>query len=107
MDRITVIDEPDQQFSIILNRRRVSFRLWYNSTSDRWSFDMAIDDLPVLTARKIVTGVDLLEPFDFGVGAIFALVVTPDSVPDRDGLPAGRVRLYHATAEEIEAARAA
>jgi hypothetical protein len=99
-----VIDEADQQFGAILNDRRVTIRLRWNLASGRWSFDMSIDDVPVLTGRRIVTGIDLLSAFNFGVGAIFALPAVPNALPGREELPRGDVRLYHATQDEIDAA---
>ncbi|KQV83232.1 hypothetical protein [Rhizobium sp. Root1220] len=106
MNVFNVVDYADQQFGTIINGRRVTIRLRYNGTNDRWSFDLSIDDLPVLTGRRIVTGVDLLKPFNFGLGAIFAVAVTPGAVPDRAALPAGTVLLFQASDEEVEAAAA-
>ena len=106
MIEFTITDAPDQQFGAILSGRRVTMRLRYNPTSQAWSFDLAIDDLPVLQGRRVVTGIDLLEPFGFGLGALFALPVTPGAVPDRTGLPSGTVKLYHATDAEIAVALA-
>ncbi|QIG73260.1 hypothetical protein EVC02_039 [Rhizobium phage RHph_N17] len=104
MKEFPIIDVADQQFGAILNDRRVTLRVRYNPTTERWNFDLSIDDVPVLYGRRIVTGIDLLSAFNFDIGLIFAVAVTPDSVPDRSGLPAGLVRLYHATDEEYEAA---
>lgn len=101
MKEIPVADAPDQRFSAILNNRRVTFRLWFNSTSDRWSMDLSIDDQPVLRGRKVVLDVNLLQPFDFGIGAIFASANGTDVEPGRAELPAGTVKLYHATDAEI------
>ena len=106
MRELTIIDQADQKFAAILAGRRCSFRVRYNGTSDRWTFDLSIDDVPVLYGRGIVTDVDLIEPFSFGIGAIFAAVVTEGAAPDRTGLPAGTVKLYHATEAEIAAALA-
>ena len=103
MIEFDISDEADQKFATILNFQRVSFRLRYNTTNDRWSFDLSIDGAPVLHARKIVTGIDLLAPFDFGIGVIFALAETNED-PGRNELPQGRVRLYHTTQDEIDAA---
>lgn len=103
MNVITVSNHPDQQFGTIINGRRVTIRLRYNQSNDRWSFDLSIDDAPVLHGRRIVTGVDLLAPFNLGLGMIVAAVVTPGAVPDRDALPAGEVRIYHLTDAEAEA----
>lgn len=99
-------DEPKQKFSLLLNRRRVTFTLWYNQTSDRWSFDLALDDAPVIHGRRIVTGVDLIAPYNLGIGVIFAFSET-DAAPTRDNLPLGIVKMYHTTQEEINAAVAA
>ena len=90
-----IIDEADQSFGAILNGRRVSLRLRYSPTTDRWSLDLSIDDLPVLHGRRVVIGADLLEPFDFGIGEIWAVPVKPEYEPDRTSLPLGNVRLFH------------
>jgi hypothetical protein len=103
MNVFNVTDHADQQFGTIINNRRVTFRLRYNQSNDRWSFDLSIDDQPVLHGRRIVTGVDLLAPFNLGLGKIIAAVVTPGAVPDRNALPAGEVRIYHLTEDEAEA----
>lgn len=104
MIEFTISDAADQQFAAILNNRRVTFRIYYVKASDRWFFDLSIDDTPVLYGRKIVLGVDLLAAFDFGIGSIFVLEVTPGSLPNRRGLPDGLVRMYHATEAEINEA---
>jgi hypothetical protein len=99
-----IIDAADQQFGTIINNQRVTIRLRWNLTSGRWSFDLSIDDLPVLTGRRVVSGIDLLSAFNFGIGAIFALPAVPTALPGREELPSGDVRLYHATQAEIDAA---
>lgn len=104
MIEFSIVDAADQQFGALLNNRRVTLRLRYNTSIKRWGMDVSIDDLPVLQGRKIVTGVDLLEPFDFDIGAIFAVPVKEGAVPDRQALVNGDVRLYHASAEEIASA---
>lgn len=103
MIEFRIIDEPKQKFSVLLKGRRVTFTLWYNSTSDRWEFDVELDSGPILRGRRIVTGVDLLAPFDLGIGVLFAYSET-GAVPNRTNLPLGLVKLYHTTQEEIDAA---
>lgn len=103
MNVFRVTNHADQQFGTIINGRRVTFRLRYNPSNHRWSFDLSIDDQPVLHGRRIVTGVDLLAPFNLGLGLVIAAVVTPGAAPDRDALPAGEVRVYHLTQAEAEA----
>lgn len=106
MIEIPVLNEADQKLGLLLNNRRCTLRLRYNATADRWSFDLSIDDEPVLYGRRIVTGANLLAAFDFGIGALFAAPAVEGAVPDRAGLPEGRVKLYHATQAEIDAVAA-
>src|ERR1044072_7620338 len=102
MIQFKIADAADQQFSAYLNNRRVTLRLRWNRTSGRWSLDLSIDDLPVLCARRIVTGVDLLSPFNLGIGGIFALAAVPGAQPGRAELPSGDVRLYQASQAEFD-----
>lgn len=104
MQVFNIVDAADQQFSAILNERRVTFRLRYNPVSERWSVDIAVDDVPVVHGRRIVPNVDLLAPYHLGLGSLFAVVIMPGAEADRQGLPTGAVRLYHATQDEIDAA---
>lgn len=104
MIQFDILDEADQQFGAILTNRRVTLRLRYNRTTDRWSFDLSIDDLPVLHGRRIVTGIDLLRPFQFGIGVIFAASILQGAEPGRDELPNGSVALFQTTQSEIDAA---
>lgn len=102
-----ILDEPRQKFSVLLDNRRVTFELWYSPATDRWSMDLAIDRAPVLQGRRIVTGVDLLAPFNLGIGILFAWPEVTGAVPDRSSLPLGIVKLYHTTQEEVDATVAA
>jgi hypothetical protein len=104
---MNIVDAADQQFGAILADRRCTLRVRYNPTSDRWSLDLAIDDVPVIHGRRIVPYVDVLKPFQLGIGAIFAVPITSGAEADRESMVTGAVRLYHATQEEIDAAKAA
>lgn len=101
MIEFSIIDEADQQFATVLDGRRVTIRLRYNVSTDRWNMDLSIDDEPVLIGRRVVTGIDLIAPFNFGIGAIFALPEKDGAMPDRNSLPRGIVRLYHASEAEM------
>lgn len=102
MNIFAVTNHADQQFGAIINGRRVTIRLRYNPTTDRWNFDLSLDDEPVLQGRRIVTGIDLIAPFDLGIGMIVAAVITPGAEPDRTALPAGEVRVFSLTEDEME-----
>lgn len=103
MIEFTVKSHANQEFSTVMNNRRVTIRLWYSKVSDRWSMDISIDGEPVLTGVRVSPGVDMLEAFDFKIGAIFAISEKGDAA-DRDALPEGRVKLYHASKDEISEA---
>ena len=105
MIEFDIADHADQKFATTLTGRRVSIRLRYNPSVDRWTFDLSIDGDAVLHARRVVPGVDLLAAFDFDIGAIFALPEKNEQ-PGRTELPEGRVKLFHATEAEIDAAMA-
>lgn len=104
MIEFTITDAPDQKFATILNNRRVSLRLRYNQLVGRWSFDLSIDDQPVLHGRRIVTGIDLLASFAFNIGVMFAAAIIPGAEPDRNGLANGSVKFYQTTEDEIREA---
>lgn len=97
-----IIDQPKQRFSVLLNQRRVTFELWYSTSSDRWSFDLSLDDKPIIQGRRIVAGVDLLAPFGLGLGMLVAFSET-GAEPNRKNLPEGWINLYHVMPEEITA----
>lgn len=99
-----ITQDPNQQFAMILNGRRVTFRLWWSRVTDRWSLDLAMDDVPIVTGRKIVNNVDLLRRFNLDIGALFCVPIMAGAVPDRTNLPNGNCKLFHATQAEIDAA---
>lgn len=106
MIQFSITTDPNQRFSTVIGNKRVTIQLRYSATTDRWSFDLALDDEPLLYGRRVVTGVDLLKPFALGVGAIFAYSELEEA-PGRDALPNGAVRLYSATQTEIDEVLAA
>lgn len=101
MIQISIVDEADQQFGLIVNGVRVTIRLRYSTVSEGWSFDLSIDDEPILHGRRIVDGCDLLAPFNLGIGALVAYPVVAGSIPDRASLPSGAVGLFHIPPEEL------
>lgn len=102
MIEFKILDEAKQQFSAYIGTRRVTFLLWYSYITNRWSLDLSIDDQPVLHGRRVVTGRNLLAPFRFNIGIVFAMSDT-GAEPGRTELPLGLVRLYHASQEELDA----
>jgi len=93
---LPIIDAPSQAFTTTLAGRRCDFRVNYSTWANRWSFDLDVDGVRVLSGRRIVVGVDLLAPFNLGVGSLIAAPWGEDGIePGRKELPSGRVRLFH------------
>lgn len=108
MIEIPVADAPDQELSVVLANRRTTIRLRYAPYEDRWSMDLSLDDVPVLHGRRVVTGIDLLAGFDFGIGHLIAAPSQEgaNDPPGRAQLPSGVVRLYHYTDADLAAVSA-
>ena len=105
MIQFDIADHADQKFATVLNGKRVSIRLRYNTFLDRWCLDLSVDGAAVLHGRKIVRGVDILAAYDFGVGIIIAGGPAGSTAePGRNDLHDGTMQLYHATQEELDAA---
>lgn len=103
MIEFNIADMPDQKLSVTLNNQRVTLRLRYNPSSDRWTLDLALDDLPIMHGRRIVLDVDLIEQLNLDIGHLFAVAVVPGAMPDRQQLVNGNVRLYHLSDGELNA----
>lgn len=102
MIQFNILDAARQKFSATINNRRVTIRLNFNHKANRWFFDLALDGDYVLTGRKIVRNVDLIAPFDFGIGRIFSYSLQ-DVDPERQTLVDGRVGLYQVNEDELSA----
>lgn len=102
MIEFKITEDPNQKFSTVLGGRRVTINLRYVLFLDRWSFDLSIDDDPVIQGRRIVSGIDLISTFNLGIGSIFAFPFSDDIGFDQ--IANGEVKLYHATKEELDAA---
>lgn len=91
---IRVIDAPFQTLETVMGGKAVRLRLAHNTVTDRWSFDLWIAGVLVLSGRRLVKAADMLKPFGFGIGKL--VVVDWDGTgaePGRSELPAGECRL--------------
>ncbi len=82
MQRIDLTAAPDQRVSVVLDGRRVTFRFRFNASDERWYFDLALDDQPILRGRRIVAHRNLLQKVILP-GRLFAYVY--GSVPPATG----------------------
>lgn len=101
---IPIIDAPSQAFTTTLAGRRCDFVVNYSTSDNRWSFNLDVDGIRVLSGRRIVLGVDLLAPFNLSIGNLIAAPWGDEEVePGRTELPSGRVRLFHYDPAEVAA----
>lgn len=98
---------PDQEFTTILNLQRCTLRFRWNVWVGRWMFDLRIGSRDAVLGRRVVLGVDLIEPFGLGIGGIFAADYEgKGAMPGRTEIAERRIRLFHIDPAEIEALRA-
>jgi len=102
MIEFQVNEAARQKFSTVIERRRVTIRIQFNHVANRWFFDLALDGDYVLFGRKVVRNVNLIEPFNFGIGVIFAFS-PQDFEAERDNLANGLVKIYQVDQGELDA----
>ena len=93
---------PAQSFTTQLGDRKFYFEVRYNSRNGVWTLDM-FDDASreaIFSGLAIVLGVDLLDPYNFDLGALIAQDKTgqgKDATADDLG---SRVALYWVSNDE-------
>lgn len=93
---LPIIDAPSQAFTTTLAGKRCDLVVNYSTWANRWSFNLDVEGVRVLSGRKIVMGGDLIAPFNLGIGSLVAAPWGDEAVePGRTELPSGRVRLFH------------
>lgn len=104
MQEIIVTSRTRSRYDVSLEDRALTLRTLYSNVMDQWTFDLvdrATGD-PVLSGVPIVTGLDLLEPYGLGLGALVAAAIeSPGRDPRRDEL-GQRVKLIHVPVAEVE-----
>ena len=100
MQVIQPLDAPDQQFSVLIDAKRVTFRLRYNGHNDRWSMDLSVDGEEKLRSKRLVQGVNLIEGHtNLGIeGGLFVY----GNIPNRTNLVNGNTLIYYVTQDEID-----
>lgn len=107
MQRINLTAAPDQRLSVIVDGRRSTFRFRFNAWAQRWHFDMALDDQPVIYGRRVVSGRNLI-PGVVLPGKLFAYVYAGNgSQPGLGDFASGAADLFYVGEAELETALAA
>lgn len=93
---IPVINAPWQRMETYLGDAAVSLELFWNAYLERWSLSLAVAGVTKLQGRRLVTGVDILAPYQLGIGRLFLVDwAAQGGQPGRAELPAGQFRLIH------------
>ncbi len=101
MQIIPVIAAYDQAVSLVMAGQRVTLRLWYNVTTQRWSLDLSRDGAPVLTGKRMPLGTDVLAAHGFGLGALLFHSDKVGAVADYASVINGTVQLIHVPPEAL------
>lgn len=104
MQEIKLIDSPSQVFITKLGTTKVKLHFKYNSVSDRWTFDVYINEVPKLHGRRVVLGTNLIAPYTDLV-SIGVLVAADPSfggvLPNRANIPSGLIKMYQLDSSEL------
>jgi hypothetical protein len=95
MIELTVIDHADQKFGAFFRNQRVTMRLRYNTVSERWSYDLALDDKWIIHGHRITNLTNVFRGYGLNLGVLFAYPATVGAEPGRRELPGRLVRLFH------------
>jgi hypothetical protein len=93
---IPIINAPWQRLETYLGDTAVSLELLWNTFSERWSLSLFIQGEVKLQGKRLVTGVDLIAPYNLRIGRLF--LVDWEALggqPGRSELPSGQFRLIH------------
>lgn len=100
---LPVANSSDQRFSFRSEQRRVTMRLRFSTSEDRWSCDLSVDDQIVLEGQRLTVNANILAAYgSISIGAIFVRLTSGDL--DREAFNENRATLYHATDGEVNAA---
>lgn len=71
---IPLSSDPAQTFTVQLDRAKYIFSMKFNSRSGVWTLDMSLASTKavILQSIPILLGVDLLYPYNLGIGRLIA-----------------------------------
>lgn len=102
LQRVLLNGAPGQEFSTVTNGKRVVFKFRYNSLTERYWFDLSINDAPAIQGRTLVANADLFDAYP-GVKSIVGKLFCVDidnrgREPTIENLTSGDVRVFLETA---------
>lgn len=103
MQELKLTDAPSQTFETRLEDQRATFTFKFNTVSQRWTFDLLINNQIVLQGRKLILDINVVMPYvHFDIGVLFC--TDPErkgNLPDRFNIPGGLVRIFTIPKEEL------
>lgn len=104
ISELVVLDRPYQTLEMEMNGVKIRWYIKYNVKFDYWTFDLYKGAKPLLHGRRIVLDIDLLAPYNFGLGQIICIhsptkLVTKE--PNRQNLPARETKLLLLWTENV------
>jgi len=105
--QIPVADNPDQQFTVILESVAYDIRLQWNNRDEAWYIGMGRQNNTLTFFTKLTTLSDILRYYRAYETVPKGLLICLDLLKGfgritRDGFSSGRWGLYYVTSDEIE-----
>jgi hypothetical protein len=100
--KIPISDNPNQQFSVVLENRNYDITLQWNVRDESWYMVLGLSGLSPIFKTKIVNGIDLLRKYRAYQDVPKGMMYVYDNAKQvgrltRDGFSSGRFTLYYLT----------
>jgi hypothetical protein len=69
-------NEPSQRFNITLEGQSLTMFVNWNTRANMWTMNISDDDGALVNGLALKSGVNLLEPYNFGIGNFYIVDVT-------------------------------
>lgn len=94
---------PAESLTLELGDRRLVFEALYSELSGVWSLSISEGGSALVAGLAVVIGVDLLAPYNLGIGRLYAVAIESPEVDAGEGELGIRVLLVHLTEGEASA----
>ncbi|MEM7651879.1 MAG: hypothetical protein AAF220_01735 [Pseudomonadota bacterium] len=102
MFTVNLLDTPDQEFSVFVDRARLTIRVRYNLRLDRWTLDVSRDSVPLAQGIRMVRGVDLFLDISEISSAVYVTLTGLSLEPSAAAMTDGEMKLLFLTQEDNE-----
>ena len=97
--------DPAYVFTTQLGETKYRFDVKFNDRSGVWTLDLydATTQTLIVASLPLVLGQDILEPYNFGIGALFCVDTTGQGLDAGADELGSRVKVYWAIPDEVAA----